>query len=181
MIKVASTRRFPGLEFCKLQDSMSACCCSKQTFGSILSDSDGAKQEPPNRASMQDGVFPPPPPCSAGASLTICQCHDYPSSIFIPAKAPSDPPRQKLWSGSWQVASSGSCFHFRGAVNKKNGMSFCHTTFGRSLARFSFRVLITLWFLLTRTLRSKYKSRLNSIAGGYNNQNTMVSIDSQYV
>jgi hypothetical protein len=60
----------------------------------------------------QDGGYPP---CRAGASLTICQCHDYPSAIYYyvtPAAGCSSPvstqkaapvEEEKKWKAVWRI------------------------------------------------------------------------------
>jgi hypothetical protein len=60
----------------------------------------------------QDGGYPPR---RAGASLTICQCHDYPSAIYYyvtPAAACSSPvstkkaapvEEEKKWKVVWRI------------------------------------------------------------------------------
>jgi hypothetical protein len=110
--------------------------------------SDVAKQEPAKSTEGKTGGYPR---CLAGTSLTICQCHDYPSAIYyyvtLAASYSSLVSTQKQLllrkknlksSLAHQVASS---FHFRGVLQHKillilshreRGQPFCFATFGKS-------------------------------------------------
>jgi hypothetical protein len=91
MIHVASTRSFLRLGFCELQDSTAAgkqikavFAAGKQSFVLCLTTSIPGMQygrmwPSKNRPNRREGKTGGYPPCraGAGASLTICQCHDY--------------------------------------------------------------------------------------------------------